>query len=455
VTLDAEARGEQALRRPERWRISARLAEASVPLASGLPPLEKLAGTLRYDGQLRALSLDGTWLGGPVALDARRAARGQLSFALNGTADSARLLQLVGDGALTRRIGGPVAWNGTAQRAATDAPWQLTLASNLVGVESNLPAPFDKPRSRSLPINAELHLDADGVRDFVLSGKEFTIRGALHAGALRAHFELPDVEGDLRRGADPAAKTEIAIDRLETTRATPALAVASALLPPEGELTLNVADFRHADRSLGAVRAALARSDDGLAFSFGSAEPALHRISAQGTCGDGDARCRAEFAADTSHLAALLRGVSFPADLPTEKLHASGELTWPLDSGDLAHALEGRFDLETEGRDASHQLVANATLANGQLRLDNLQGTGPGTDQVFRGAGRVGLVTRDYDVTVDYERMAVATAAVPTPARARLARALNVLRGSAARRGWAEAPESRRVQWHGFWYPAD
>jgi hypothetical protein len=96
-------------------------------------------------------------------------------------------------------------------------------------------------------------------------------------------------------------------------------------------------------------------------------------------------------------------------------------------------------------------LVANATLADGQITLDNVQGSGPGTDQVFRGNGRVGLLAREYDLTVDYEQMSLAATAVPTPARARLARAWNALRGSAARRGWTEAPESRRVQWHGYW----
>ena len=63
------------------------------------------------------------------------------------------------------------------------------------------------------------------------------------------------------------------------------------------------------------------------------------------------------------------------------------------------------------------------------------------------------LLAREYDLTVDYEQVSLAASAVPTPARARLARAWTVLRGSAARRGWAEAPESRRVQWHGTWEP--
>jgi uncharacterized protein YhdP len=378
------------------------------------------------------LSLDGIWLGGSVEIESRRAARGQLSLAMNGTADAAPLLRLLGDGAITRRVGGQLAWNGSALRSSTGAPWQLSLASNLVGLESDLPEPFDKPKARALPLTAELRLDSEGVRDFVVDGNDFSIRGEMQAGVTRTHFSLPGVEGDLRRGAAPNAQPEISIDRLDTKRAPAALAAAAALLPPHGELALNVADLRHADRSLGAVRAAVARTDADLTFSFESAENAMHRISAQGRCAGIEARCRAEFTADTRHLAALLRGVSLPAELPAERLHASGELAWPLASGDLASALEGRFDLETEGADASHQLVANATLANGQIQLENLQGTGPAADQVFRGAGRVGLVARDYDVTVDYERMVVAAAAVPTPARARLSRAWNALRGSAA-----------------------
>ena len=52
-----------------------------------------------------------------------------------------------------------------------------------------------------------------------------------------------------------------------------------------------------------------------------------------------------------------------------------------------------------------------------------------------------------------YDRVALAAAAVPSSARAPLARAWNAVRGSVARRGWAttDAPETRRVQWHGSW----
>jgi hypothetical protein len=452
VSLEAEAHGVRELEDGSAWRVTARLTDGSVPLAKDLPPLEKLAGTLRWsEGQLRALALEGAWLGGQVELESRRAPRGQLSLAVNGTADAASLVALLGKSALTRSVTGQLAWSGTALKPSTTAPWQLSVASNLIGVQSDLPGQFGKPRSRALPLSAELKLDADGVRDFALEGRELSLRGQMQEGATHARFDAFGVAGELRRGADPHAKTEVAVERLDSRRAPAVLAAAASMLPADAMLSLNIADLRHAERSLGALHAALTRTDSGVAFSFESSEPALHRISAQGTCASAESLCRAEFTASTAQLGTLLRGVTLPPEIPAEKLHARGEMTWPLAGDDLVVALRGRFDLETEGRDAGHQLIANATLADGQMRLENVQGSGPAADQVFRGSGRVGLVSRDYDLTVDYERVTLAAAAVPTPARARLARAWNSLRGSAVRRGWTEAPETRRVQWHGYY----
>jgi hypothetical protein len=175
----------------------------------------------------------------------------------------------------------------------------------------------------------------------------------------------------------------------------------------------------------------------------------------RGSCASAQTRCRVEFTADTHNVAALLEGVKLPAEWPTESLRASGELTWPMDAhGDFTRVLAGHFQLETAGSNRDHQLTADATLADGQIELANVQGTGPEADQLFRGSGRVALLEREYDLTVDYERVSLAATAVPTPARARLARAWTSLRGSVARRGWTEAPESRRVQWHGTWEPA-
>jgi hypothetical protein len=215
---------------------------------------------------------------------------------------------------------------------------------------------------------------------------------------------------------------------------------------------MTVDDLRYAGLSLGGLQSRLTRREAGVEFSLESAAAAPHQLTARGMCASVDSRCRINFTADTRNLAALLGDVRLPAEWPTESLRAAGELTWPADSqGDLTSVLAGRFDLETAGKNGNHQMTAVATLADGQIELANVQGTGPEADQLFRGSGRVALLDREYDFTVDYEQVSLAASAMPTPARARLARAWTVLRGSAARRGWAEPADSRRVQWHGTW----
>ena len=150
-------------------------------------------------------------------------------------------------------------------------------------------------------------------------------------------------------------------------------------------------------------------------------------------------------------LPALLAGAQLPTEWPTRALRASGKLAWPADTDELVRALTGNFELEAQGAGSEHQLIASASLADGHIDLANVQGTGPAADQVFRGSGRVALLARTYDVTVDYEQVSLAASAMPTPARMRLSRAWTSLRGSVARQGWAETAPSRRVQWHGSW----
>ncbi len=457
VAIEAEARGEKELRQPDLWRVTAQLSGASIPLGNDLPPIEKLAGQVRYgNGQLRGLALEGSWLGGPVQIESRRpAARGNLNIGINGIADAAPLLRLLDQDEVANRVSGRVSWTGSAQRSLAgenSGTWQISLASNLAGVESGLPAPFDKVRARTLPVSAQLRVDTRGIQDFIVDGRDFAIRGVVDSGLTSARFEVQGVAGELRR-VDGRDDPRVQFERLDLKRAPAVLAVAAALLPADGELGMSVDDLHYSGNSLGALEASLARREEGVEFTLESPESAPHQLVARGLCASAEAVCRVEFTADTQNVAALLRGAQLPAEWPSESLHAAGELTWPADSpGDLTRTLAGRFDLSTQGRDRNHQMLANATLADGQIELANVQGTGPGADQIFRGSGRVGLLAREYDLTVDYEQVSLAATAVPTPARARLARAWTALRGSAARRGWAaEAPEARRVQWHGTW----
>jgi hypothetical protein len=453
VTLEADARGERELRQPESWRVTARVSGATVSLADGLPPLEQLTGTIRYSArQVRGLALRGSWLGGPVEIESRRGGmRGMPALAISGVADAEPLLGLLGGADAATKVSGQFAWTGTAQPANDAGAWQVSLTSTLAGVESRLPQPFDKIRARNLPVSAELRVAADGIREFSIDGRELEVRGEVRAGVTTARFEVRGVAGELHRGAGRGADPQLRIAALELAHAPAVLAVSGALLPRQGELALEVAEVRSSGRALGSLQALVTRPDDGIDFSLDTPATALHQLSARGRC-DAGGRCRAEFNADTAQLAALLRGVQLPAEWPANSLRAAGTLDWPAGLVDI-RGLAGEFEVSTQGVTAEQQLTGRATLSDGQILLADLQGTGPAADEVFRGTGRIGLAARDYDVTLDYERVALAATAVPSTARARVARAWNAVRGSAARHGLAATanPEIRRVQWHGSW----
>jgi hypothetical protein len=386
-----------------------------------------------------------------VEIESRRAGnRGAAAFAVNGTADAGPLLELLGGAEAAGRVSGQFAWNGTVQPGAEAGTWQVTLGSSLAGVESHLPAPFDKPRARNVPVSAELRVGPDGVRDFDIDGRELTVRGQVRGGATHARFEVQGISGELHRAAGRGANPQLKVETLDLARAPALLAASGALLPVEGELALHVDQLRHGGHDLGELQASIARQDEGIDFSLDTPATAVHQLSARGRCAaQGD--CRAEFSADTAQLATLLNGAQLPAEWPANSLRASGNLEWPVDAADMTRALAGSFDLSTLGANAEHQLSARATLADGQIQLTDVQGSGPESDQVFRGSGRISLLARNYDLTMDYERVALAATAVPSPARARFARAWNAVRGSAARHGWTAAPETRRIQWHGTW----
>lgn len=456
VALEAEARGEAELRKPDSWRVTARLDNASLRLSGELPPVETLSGTVRLaGGDLRSLALSGTWLGGAVEIETRRAgARGITAASVSGVADAAPLLKLLGQPDAAGLVSGQLAWSGALQRedAAGEGAegWQLSLTSNLAGVESRLAEPFDKTRARAIPVSAALRFDTRGIRDFEIESGRDSVRGRVRDGAVQARFDLQGVSGEWRV-ANGSSEPRLGIDRLDVRRAPAVLAAAGAVLPEEGDLLVNVAELRHANRALGALEASLTRRDGGIQFSLESADDSPHELSATGRC-MADQPCRMEFTVDSRQLPALLGDAKLPAEWPTQTLHASGELSWRGDAGaDITRALTGSFELETQGADSSHQLMASAVLADGQIELANVQGTGPDPDQAFRGSGQVGLLARTYDLTIDYEQVSLAASAVPSPARVRLSRAWSSLRGSAARKGWAETAPARRVQWHGSW----
>jgi hypothetical protein len=306
-------------------------------------------------------------------------------------------------------------------------------------------------------LNAGLRIDSTATVNFEIESGQTKVRGQSGTDATVAHFELAGIAGELRRPGRTGAAAEVSIERMTLDNAPGLLAIAAAMLPAATQLDVAIEDFRLAnrlvDQSVGALDAEIAHRDGAVEFSFESRAQSPHQIVVQGNCAYTPAgRCDAEFTLATSQLADLIGNMRLPPEWPAEVLHASGNVSWPGEvRAEFARTLDGRFEIETRSDDPGHQLFATATLDDGDIRLTNVQGTGPEADQVFRGHGRVGLLARDYDLTVDYEQISLASAAVPTPARARLSRAWSLLRGSVARRGWTEPPETRRVQWHGYW----
>ena len=99
--------------------------------------------------------------------------------------------------------------DGHARRAAHD-DWQISLASNLAGVESRLPEPFDKSRTRTLPVSAQMRVDANGIQEFVVDGRDLAIRGVVENGITTARFDVQGVTGELRR-AEQCGRTAIEV----------------------------------------------------------------------------------------------------------------------------------------------------------------------------------------------------------------------------------------------------
>jgi hypothetical protein len=452
ISLDVEARGEASFRDPKRWRAAGRVDGASILLAPNLPPAQQVSGSLRLaDGQLRGLALEATWLGGPVKLESRRSgARARLIADVSGSTDAPALLRLLGQSDAADLVEGQLGWNGTLSREQDS--WLLTMNSHLVGIESRLPEPLGKTRARQLPVRAELRLSQAGVREFTITSARDVVRGHVEDGVTVADFEVQGIAGEWRAAPHAAGNASLVLEQIELRRTPVVLAAAGSLLPVDAEADVRIGEIRHARRPLGSIQAGLRRRAGLVEFNLESAPGARHDLNATGACSADTRRCDLDFTFETPELKDLLAVDDLPREWPMRSLRATGELAWPSDvvTEPLRH-LSGRVDIETRGSVSTHQLAATAVLAAGEIELVNVQGMGPDADQVFQGNGRIGIAARTYDLTVDYERVSLAATAVPSPARAGLARAWSVLRGTADRRAWTDGAPARRVQWHGTW----
>lgn len=121
-----------------------------VSLDSTLPPFDGVTGRLEFSERGIALpELRGTFLGGPIRVEARPAGDGRMRVEASGSIDAAGIRTLV-DNPLTRRLAGRTGYRASVdvdRRAST-----LRIESDLVGLSSTLPAPFTKAAADTWPL---------------------------------------------------------------------------------------------------------------------------------------------------------------------------------------------------------------------------------------------------------------------------------------------------------------
>lgn len=154
VTGDARLgmRLEMPLREPQAAKVAGTVEFPGndVALDSTLPPFGGVTGRLEFTERGIALpELRGTLLGGPIRVEGRPAGEGRMRIEASGSIDAAGLRTLV-DNPLTRRLAGRTDYRASVdveRRAST-----LRIESDLAGLSSSLPAPFEKAAGQTWPL---------------------------------------------------------------------------------------------------------------------------------------------------------------------------------------------------------------------------------------------------------------------------------------------------------------
>lgn len=159
--MQAEGRGELdlklrlPLRRMENSKVegSYRFDANRLTVDSDLPPLADVRGALRFSADhLEARGIRGTLLGMPLTVDVRTAGDGNVQVDAAGEASIAALRRQFPH-AVFDHLAGSTKWTGAVRVRKKNAEVRLT--SNLVGISSSLPEPFNKPATDALAFSFE------------------------------------------------------------------------------------------------------------------------------------------------------------------------------------------------------------------------------------------------------------------------------------------------------------
>ncbi|MCM2287465.1 MAG: TIGR02099 family protein [Sulfuritalea sp.] len=118
-----------------------------------LPPLGDVRGALRFSADhLEARGIRGTLLGSPLTVDLKTAGDGSVQVNAAGEVSIAALRREFAHPVFDHLAGG-TKWTGNVRVRKKDA--EVKLSSNLIGLSSSLPEPFNKPATEALAFSFE------------------------------------------------------------------------------------------------------------------------------------------------------------------------------------------------------------------------------------------------------------------------------------------------------------
>ena len=307
--------------------------------------------------------------------------RAALTVGIDGVADAAPLLRLLGQAEVASRVNGQLSWTGTAQRRRSGDTGRMAARAREQSLGSREPpARAVRQGARAGAAGQCADTCRCGRHPRFQSSTAVTSRsaGRSNNGASSARFELQGVAGELRL-AGPAAEPRLQFERLDLKRAPAILAVAGAMLPADGEITLDIDDLRHADRSLGA-RARNPRA-------AGRGRCVLARVGRNRAAPPGrrTGRARASIASARSSSPPIRKisrrscgARSYPRSGPPSRCMRRANSAGPRTRRAISPPFSRAVSIsKPKDDDSSHQMSANATVKGGQIELANVQGTGP------------------------------------------------------------------------------
>ena len=126
---------------------------------SDLPPLAEVRGALSFSADhLEARGIRGTLLGSPLSVDVRTAGDGNVQVTAAGEASIAHLRRQFPHPVFDH-LSGSAKWTGNVRVRKKSAEVKLT--SNLIGLSSSLPEPFNKPAADAMAFSFERKLPPD------------------------------------------------------------------------------------------------------------------------------------------------------------------------------------------------------------------------------------------------------------------------------------------------------